>query len=67
MVPVRESIDETAELMEAIQGMVDSHAQSMLIMWEGKVVGILRLSDVFEVIAGIIRTGDVCDEDAGVE
>jgi len=55
MVPVRESIDEEAELSEAIRKMVLGHCQSVLVSRQGEVVGILRLSDVFEEVADMIR------------
>ncbi|MCU0690640.1 MAG: CBS domain-containing protein, partial [Polyangiaceae bacterium] len=57
MVPARESIDEQAPLVEAINQMVLLHMQSMLVTRDGRVVGILRMSDVFEEIADMIRDG----------
>ncbi|MBI4700616.1 MAG: CBS domain-containing protein [Deltaproteobacteria bacterium] len=58
MVPMRESIDEAAPLIEAIELMVLGHMQSLLVTAAGKVTGILRLSDVFEEIADLIRTSE---------
>ena len=55
MVPVDESIDEDARISEAIQALVRNHAQSMLVTRDGTVVGILRMSDVFEEVANVIR------------
>lgn len=55
MVPINESIDEEAFLTEAIRLMVLSHCQSMLVIRGKAVVGILRMSDVFEEVADIIR------------
>lgn len=65
MVPMRESIDEQAALIEAIKEMVARHCQSMLVTRAGKVIGILRLSDVFEEVADRIRsTACIPDESA---
>lgn len=55
MIPVKESIDEEAELTEAIRLLVLGHWQSVLVTRMGEVVGILRLSDVFEEVADMIR------------
>lgn len=55
MVPVVESIDENARMSEAIVQMVDQHMQSILVTSGGEVVGILRLSDVFEEVADLVR------------
>lgn len=56
MVPVKESVDEGASLTEAIRMLVVGHWQSLLVTREGEVVGILRLSDVFEEVADRIRS-----------
>ena len=56
MVPVSESIDENESLVAAIHQLVASHVQSVLVTREGKTIGILRLSDVFEEVADAIRT-----------
>jgi len=58
MIPVTESISVNASLAEAIRQMVVLHAQSLLVHRHWKVVGILRLSDVFEEVADRIRDGD---------
>ncbi len=58
MVPVGEAIDEDAPLTDTIHEMVLKHTQSLLVTRKGRVIGILRLSDVFEEVAGIIREGD---------
>jgi predicted transcriptional regulator len=55
MVPVQESIDEDAGLTEAIRMLVVGHWQSLLVTRDGEVVGILRLSDIFEEVADMIR------------
>jgi CBS domain-containing protein len=55
MVPVGESIDEDATLTVAIRNFATRHTQSLLVTRNGEVVGILRLSDVFEEVADIIR------------
>jgi len=55
MVPIEVSIDEDASLTAAIHELVVSHAQSMLVTRGGEVVGILRMSDVFEEVAAAIR------------
>jgi predicted transcriptional regulator len=56
MVPVRESIDEDMPLIEAVHQMVLKHVQSILVTRKEEVVGILRQSDVFNEIAGMIRS-----------
>jgi CBS domain-containing protein len=55
MVPVEESLDEEASLTYAIRFMVTGHWQSALVTRGDKVVGILRLSDVFEEVAALIQ------------
>jgi CBS domain-containing protein len=55
MVPAGESIDESAPITEAIHRMVNGHNQSLLVSQKGEIVGILRLTDVFEVVAEMIR------------
>ena len=56
MAPVAESIDEDAPLTDAIRMLVLGHWQSVLVHREGQVVGILRLADVFEEVADLIRS-----------
>jgi CBS domain-containing protein len=55
MIPVQESVEEQAELTEAIRLFVLGHWQSVLVTRDGEVTGILRLSDVFEEVADMIR------------
>jgi CBS domain-containing protein len=59
MVPANESIDENESLTEAIRLMVLGHWQSMLVTRDERVVGILRLADVFEEVADLIRAGEI--------
>ena len=56
MVPAGESIDQDASLVSAIHQLVVSHANSMLVTHDGRTVGILRLSDVFETVAAVIKS-----------
>lgn len=58
MVSTGRSVDEDALLIEAINDMVLAHEQSKLVTRNGEVVGILRLSDVFERVADMIRGSD---------
>lgn len=60
MVPVGESIDEEAPLVDAVRLLVDAHIQSLLVTRAGKASGVLRLSDVFEEISDRIRSGEGC-------
>lgn len=55
MTAIEESVDENARLTEAIHLMVFKRLQSVLVTREGEAVGLLRLSDVFEQVADIIR------------
>jgi len=55
MVPVNESIDEDAPLSDAVHEMVIHHVQSMVVKRDDELVGILRLSDVFQEVAQLIR------------
>ncbi len=59
MVKVEESVDQETTLVEAIRLMVLGHWQSMLVRQDGVAVGILRLTDVFEVVADLIRKSDI--------
>mgnify|MGYP001813512977 FL=1 len=52
-----EYIDEYASLGEAIRQLIAYPTLSLLVTSSDKVVGILRLSDVFTKICDIIRTG----------
>jgi CBS domain-containing protein len=58
MVPASESIEEDALLTDAIERMVESREQSMLVRRDGRAVGVLRLADVFEEVADLIREAD---------
>ncbi len=49
-----EMIDPDAPLGEAIHQLVLGHHQSLLVTKEKKVVGVLRLTDAFEVVCGAI-------------
>lgn len=55
MIPVGESIDENTPLTTAIHQFVMRHSQSMPVTRDGRVIGLLRLSDVFEEVADRIR------------
>lgn len=59
MVKIEESVDQETSLVEAIRLMVLGHWQSMLVRRDGVAVGILRLSDVFEAVADVIRKSDI--------
>jgi CBS domain-containing protein len=61
MKPVEESIDENATLTEAIHRIVMWQTLSILVTSGKQVVGILRLSDLFEEVVNIIES----DECAG--
>jgi CBS domain-containing protein len=63
MVPLGESIDEEAPLTEAIHLLIRSHAQSTVVTRECEVIGILRLSDVFEEVADLIRSSTESPEE----
>ena len=56
MVPISESIDENESLSVAIHQLVVSHVQSLTVTREGKTIGVLRLSDVFQAVADVIRS-----------
>ena len=58
MHPVEESIDENASLTEAVHRMIMWQTLSILVTRSGEVVGILRLSDLFSVIADAIKSED---------
>ena len=49
-----ELIDENASLERAIHQLVTGHFMSLLVTREGRIVGILRLVDVFEAVCGMI-------------
>ena len=56
MVTPRESemIEPDQQLGEAIHQLVIGHHQSLLVVKEGKIIGILRLADAFQVVADSI-------------
>lgn len=58
MVPVGEGIERETPVGDAIRQMALLHAQSLIVLDRGKAVGIIRLSDVFEEVADLIRQGD---------
>ena len=55
MVPTPESLDINTPLMKAIHQLVIRHVQSILVTRDDKVVGLLRLADVFEEVERRIR------------
>ena len=55
MVPARDAIDEDATVVAAIRQMVLGHGESLLVTRQDRVVGLLRLSDIFEEVADCIR------------
>lgn len=57
MVSAGEGIDADAPILEAIHKLVADHVQSLTVTRGSRTVGILRLSDVFEAVANIIRGG----------
>jgi CBS domain-containing protein len=54
-----ELIDENASLETAIHQLVAGHFMSLLVTRYGRIVGILRLVDVFEAVCKIIRRENV--------
>jgi len=55
MRPVSESIDENASLAEGIHKLVMYQSLSILVTRDGKVVGLLRLSDLFEELTAEMK------------
>lgn len=55
MVPISVSIDENATLADAIHQIVMAQTLSLLVTRESRVVGILRLSDLFSEITSTIK------------
>jgi len=51
-----EYIEAEAPLCEAIHQFVMGHHQSLLVMREGEIAGILRLTDVFKAVCQMIKT-----------
>jgi len=54
----KELIDENSSLQTAIHKLVAGHFMSLLVTREGRIVGILRLVDVFEAVCRMIRRED---------
>ena len=52
----REYVDEDVSLEEAIHMLVMGHHHSLLVTRDGKIIGILRLTDVFVAIFDLIQT-----------
>lgn len=64
MASLSHRIDEDSTLSQAIHRIVLAHAQSMLVTRGQEIVGILRLSDVFEEVSRLIRsTEGGCDKE----
>lgn len=59
MRPVEESIDEEAPLTDALHDIVVWQTLSILVKRQGRVVGIIRLSDLFDTLSGMMLAG--CD------
>lgn len=55
MHPVKESVEEDAPLSEGIHKLILWQTLSLLVTRKGEVTGVLRLSDVYDEIAGYIR------------
>ena len=55
MTPVTENIDENSSLTQAIHHMIMWQALSILVTRTNEVVGILRLSDLFDKVSNLIR------------
>ncbi len=51
----KELIDEDAPLEKAIHQLVNKHYMSLLVTREDRIVGVLRLVDVFEAVCGMIK------------
>ena len=50
-----EYVEEGANLTDAIHHLVMGHHQSLLVTKEDKIVGILRLTDVFREVTQIVK------------
>jgi len=55
----KELIDQNASLETAIHQLASGHFMSLLVTTRGRIVGILRLVDVFEAVCGLIRPEDL--------
>ena len=58
MRPIEESVDEDASLTDAIHKIVVWQTLSILVKRDGCVVGLLRLSDLFDTISRMMLEGD---------
>lgn len=56
MHPITESLDEDAPLTEAIHKMIIWQRMRVLVTRKGKVVGVLRLADLYSEVAGRMKT-----------
>jgi CBS domain-containing protein len=57
MHPVQEHVDANAPLREAIHKLVEYQTLSLLVTSADRIVGVLRLSDVFHVVSKVITKG----------
>jgi CBS domain-containing protein len=55
MHPIAESVDENVTLREAVRRIVEWQQLSLLVTRDAEVIGLLRLSDLFETVARQIR------------
>ena len=53
-----ETVDEESPLDSALNQMVVGRYQSLLVTRNGEITGILRLTDVYEAISHLLRTGE---------
>jgi predicted transcriptional regulator len=63
MHPITEHIDEDASLVEAIHKIVMWQTLSLLVTRGDRIVGILRLSDLYEEVARYIRSACIEDDE----
>jgi len=49
-----EYVDESASIADAIHQLILGHHQSLLVSKANKVIGILRLSDVFKLVCDVM-------------
>jgi predicted transcriptional regulator len=54
-----EFVDEEASLTEGIHQLVMGHHQSLLVTREEKIVGVLRLTDVFKEVFRLMKSCEV--------
>ena len=53
-----EYIDCKATIADAIHQLIIGHHHSLLVMEQSKIVGVLRLTDMFKYVADMIVAGD---------